>query len=218
MKGLLLDGFYAALGNERVFGGIMLAAGVAVVAVDNRVPTLLMGYVLLCIMGFALCAMASMRRGCASKWFRYKLTTPVRRRDIAVSGMLGQLAWLGVGLTLAALVMALSIRLHGDPFSDTTDGMMLFVMGVSVSLTADAVFYPLFYRWGEEKNEVILVVSLLTAICAMLAVVSLINRFFGSPMTLRQVMLGAAIMLAVASGAFVLSIPLSVRTLVQRQF
>ena len=45
-----------------------------------------------------------------------------------------------------------------------TDVFMLFVIGVGISLFMGAIFFPLFYVGGEERNEVFLVISLLCGI------------------------------------------------------
>ncbi len=43
MKGLLKNNFYATLSNVKVFFVVMLLLGVFVVAMDNKIPSLIIG-------------------------------------------------------------------------------------------------------------------------------------------------------------------------------
>lgn len=52
MKGLLKNNFYATLSNAKVFAAIMLLLGIFVVAMDNKIPSLIIGYMLLAMIGF----------------------------------------------------------------------------------------------------------------------------------------------------------------------
>ena len=79
MKGLLKNNFYATLSNAKVFAAIMLLLGIFVVAMDNKIPSLIIGYMLLAMIGFSLNSIASLRKESATKWSKYKLTTPVKR-------------------------------------------------------------------------------------------------------------------------------------------
>ena len=94
MRGLLRNNFYTALPNVKVFTGIAVLLGAFVVAMDNAVPSLVIGYMLLVIVGFSLISIASVRKESAEKWEKYKLTTPVKRTDIVLSFFMSQLLWL----------------------------------------------------------------------------------------------------------------------------
>lgn len=72
MKGLLKNNFYATLSNAKVFAAIMLLLGVFVVAMDNKIPSLIIGYMLLAMIGFSLNSIASLRKESATKWSKYK--------------------------------------------------------------------------------------------------------------------------------------------------
>lgn len=130
MKGLLKNNFYATLSNAKVFAAIMLLLGIFVVAMDNKIPSLIIGYMLLAMIGFSLNSIASLRKESATKWSKYKLTTPVKRSTIVQSYFLSLLLWLIVGMVFAGIGVALSIMLHGFPFDKDTDVFMLFVIGV----------------------------------------------------------------------------------------
>ncbi len=100
--------------------------------------------------------------------------------------------------------------LHGFPFDRNTDVFMLFVVGIGISLFMGAIFFPLFYLGGEERNEVLLVISVLCGTGLVMGLTSLINTLFPAPMTTIQIISGGVMILASALLAFVLSCPLTV--------
>lgn len=217
MKGLLKNNFYATLSNAKVFAAIMLLLGIFVVAMDNKIPSLIIGYMLLAMIGFSLNSIASLRKESATKWSKYKLTTPVKRSAILQSYFLSLLLWLIVGMVFAGIGVALSIMLHGFPFDKDTDVFMLFVIGVGISLFMGAIFFPLFYLGGEERNEVFLIISLLCGIGIVMGLSTLINTLFPK-MTAPQLICGGIAILACSLLVYVLSYPLTVSIFKKKEY
>ena len=218
MKGLLKNNFYATLSNAKVFAAIMLLLGIFVVAMDNKIPSLIIGYMLLAMIGFSLNSIASLRKESATKWSKYKLTAPVKRSAIVQSYFLSLLLWLVVGMVFAGIGVALSIMLHGFPFDRNTDVFMLFVVGIGISLFMGGIFFPLFYIGGEERNEVFLVISLLCGIGLVMGLTTLLNTLFPAPMTTMQIILGGAIIFACALLIFVISCPVTAYVYHKREY
>lgn len=172
----------------------------------------------LSMIGFSLNSIASLRKESATKWSKYKLTTPVKRSAIVQSYFLSLLLWLIVGMVFAGIGVALSIMLHGFPFDKDTDVFMLFVIGVGISLFMGAIFFPLFYVGGEERNEVFLVISLLCGIGFVMGLTTLINTLFPAPMTTMQIILGGVIIFACALLVFVISCPVTAYVYHKREY
>lgn len=210
MKGLLRNNFYTALSSVKAFSAVMLLLGVFVVAVDNRIPSLIIGYMLLVMIGFSLNSIASLRRENTSKWSKYKLTAPVKRSDIIESCFLSLLLWLSFGAVFAGTGVAASIMLHGFPFDRNTDVFMLFVVGIGISLFMAAVFFPLFYLGGEERNEVLLIISLLCGTGFVMGLTTFINTLFPAPMSTTQIILAGLVILTSAFLTFAASCLLTV--------
>lgn len=218
MKGLLKNNFYATLSNAKVFAVIMLLLGVFVVAIGKKDTSLMISYMLLAMIGFSFNSMASLRRENNGKWSTYKLTTPVKRSTIVQSYFLSLILWLVVGMAFAGIGAALSVMLHGFSFDRNTDIFMLFVAGVGISLLMGAIFFPLFYMGGEERNEVFLVISLLCGIGLVMGLTTLVNTLFPSPMTTMQILLGGAVIFVCALLAFVISCPITAYILYQKEY
>lgn len=210
MKGLLKNNFYATLSNVKTFSAVMLLSGIFVVLMDNKIPSLIIGYMLLGMIGFSLNSIASLRKESSGKWSQYKLTAPVKRSAIVQSYFLSLLLWLIVGMIFAGICVVLSIMLHGFPFDRDTDVFMLFVVGIGISLFMGAIFFPLFYLGGEERNEVFLVISLLCGIGIIMGITTIINTLFPTPMAAIQIILAGVIILASAFCVFLVSCPLTI--------
>lgn len=218
MRGLLINNYYAVRSNVKVFSIVMFLLGVFVVIIDNDTPAFIIGYMLLCMVGFSLNMFVALRKECACKWGKYKLTTPVKRSDIVKSYFISLLIWLLVGMIFAGAGVSISVLLHGFPFARNTDVLMLFVTGIGISFFMAAIFFPLFYFGGEEKNEVFLIISLLSAVGIITGLVRLINLFFGPKITTLQIILAAVILFASSLLAFILSYPATVILFKRKQY
>lgn len=178
----------------------------------------MISYMLLAMIGFSFNSIASLRKESNGKWSKYKLTTPVKRSTIVQSYFLSLFLWLVVGMVFAGIGAALSVMLHGFSFDRNTDIFMLFVAGVGISLLMGAIFFPLFYMGGEERNEVFLVISLLCGIGLVMGLTTLVNTLFPSPMTTMQILLGGAVIFVCALLAFVISCPITAYIFYQKEY
>lgn len=212
MKGLLKNNFYAALSSARVFSVIMLFLGIFVVVMDNTIPSLLTAYMVSAIIGFSANGIFALERENTSGWWKYKLNTPVSRKEIVGSYFIGFIPWLFVGIAFAGVCTVLSIVFHGFPFDRSVDVPIMFAAGISVSLFMGGIFFPLFYLGGDSVVEtVFLALSLFSGIGIVMGIVSLLNRLFGQEQTMGEILIGVCIMIGCGILAFVLSYPLSVR-------
>lgn len=210
MNGLLKNNFYASISNMKFFSIAMFLFGAFVVIVDNRIPSLLMGFTLSCIIGFSMNAAFALGKENASKWEKYKLMTPVKRNDIIKSYFISLLFCLLLGIIFAAIVISLSLLLHGFPFDKSTDILLLFITGIDISLFMGAFFFPLHYLGNDGQNEAVLIISLLCAILATMALIRFANWLLGPTVTLQKLLLGAAFMQIFGIVIFWLSYPFTV--------
>lgn len=218
MRGLLKNNFYVALPNAKVFSAVMVLLGIFVVAMDNKIPSLIIGYMLSVIIGFAFNSILSAGKESATKWNKHKLTAPVKRADIVKSSFVSQLLWMIVGMAFAGTCAVLSITLHGFPFDKETDVFMLFVLGIGISLFMGSVFFPLFFLGGEERCEVFSIISLFCGIGIIMGLVTLVNMIFPPHMTTKQILLSGGMMLLCGILAFSLSYPLTVGVFQKKEY
>ena len=93
----------------------------------------------------------------------------------------------------------------------------LFVVGIGISLFMGAIFFPLFYLGGEERNEVFLIISLLCGIGIVMWLSTLINTLFPK-MTAPQLICGGIAILACSLLVYVLSYPLTVSIFKKKEY
>lgn len=214
MKGLLKNNFMAVYVNARMFFLFMLILGIYVILFSDQ--AFLVVYAMIGMIGFSVIAIAVTRNEYASKWWKFKLTLPVRRSDIVKSLFFNQLIWLLVGTLFAGVGLGLAWLLHGCPFDYYIDILSMFALGISMSLFAGAIFFPLFYVGGEERSEVILVIALLCAFCLDWAIITIYNEIqvFGTASSL----VGVTVLTMCSLLAFVLSCPLSAAIFKRREY
>lgn len=190
MTGLIRNNLYTALASTKWLAALVLVFGVITIVLDNDRQTPLIVFSVLCPIVLSTNAIASLRKESTSKWHKYKLTAPVTRRKIIKSYFLSQLFWILAGVLPAGACIGLSVLFHGFPFYQNTDVLMVFVVGISASLLIGAIFYPLFYLGGEERNEAVLAISLIGATGLLIGMVSILNLLFGPKPELLELLLG----------------------------
>lgn len=214
MKGLLKNNFYATLPGAKTLILVMVLVGAFIAAVISQ--SLLIAYIVLGIIGFSEAALGIVKDEFSSKWGKYKLTLPVKRAEIIKSQFLNQLLWMAVGIFFAITVTALSWLLHGSLFDVPLDIVTTFVMGISMSLFAGALFFPLFYCFGEERGSVLIGLSLVCSFGFDYAIVTLFN-YYAKPGP-QKPLLGIIILMTASLLAFGLSYPLTVRIFQRREY
>ena len=92
----------------------------------------------------------------------------------------------------------------------------MFVLGISISLFMGAIFFPLFYLGGAERNEVFLIISLLCAIGIDLVIVTVVNDLTEPGIT--SILTGLVVLSASSLLAFVLSYPLTLSIFKRKEY
>lgn len=180
MKGLLLNEFYSAVGNIKLFLFIALAAAISLIVTGS--PTAQELFVYITITALSVNAVVSFRKDAVSKWDKYEITMPVQRKDIVRSKYLSYLFWLLFGTLLALTVTILAVIIHKTAACLPGTGALpsMFNLGIGISLLTGALFYPLSYRFGIDKSETILIISIISAILLSIVTLNILNRYIPS--------------------------------------
>lgn len=218
MIGLLRSNIYAFYANVRLMMGILIVLGLFVIAMDNTIPSLLIGYELISIVGCSAGTLIGMRREGDSKWEMYQLTLPVRRKQVVASYYCSQLYGALIGIGFANAVFGLSVVFHGFPFDRGVDPVVLMAAGLSVSLWMSGVFFPLSYLAGRERKEVVLMGSIGIGIGAVLVTSTMLNRWLGTNQTNAEILLGCGVMLGISIIAMAISYPLTVYLFMKKEY
>lgn len=180
MKGLFLNTYYSSIGNMKLFSLLVLAAAAVVVATGN--PTAQELFVYLTVTALSVNAVVSSRKDASSKWNKYEITMPLRRKEIIQCKYLSYGFWVMAGTAFALVITVVTLILHKGsnlPYG-VSNLFSVFVLGIGISILTGSLFYPLSYLAGIEKSETILFISILSAIGISIAVLNLLNRFLDS--------------------------------------
>lgn len=206
MKGLLRNQFYGALGSAVVLLVFFVAIGIGLLISGNA--SLLNIYVLVAATAFAFNAVSGFRKEASSKWSKYELATPVRRKEIVKSRFISHTLWVLAGVMLSALFVVLTLSIHGNIYFyyDVRDPLMLFCCGTGIALLMGAFFYPSIYLLGTDKSEIIMIISLLGSVGITVGIIWMLNAAYDFQLvTDAEFYLNVAIYMAIVLVSFVLS-------------
>lgn len=147
MRGLLLNNLYSLQYNIRLSLGISLF--LALISFAGVEHSALNAIIAAQIMVFVVTIGASLQADEASKWNRFEITLPVRRRTVIHAKYLSFLLLILMG-TAASLVTMAIIYVKGADIS----GWSLsagYTFGLSLSLSLLAIYYPVILKFGIEK-------------------------------------------------------------------
>ena len=91
MKGLLKNNFYGVIENLKIALAFVMLVGVLLLITGEA--TLLSAFSLIAPPIIALLMVSCVRKESASKWEKYKLTLPVRRKAIIESQYISHTIW-----------------------------------------------------------------------------------------------------------------------------
>ena len=181
MKGLIRNNFYTVEGSLKSTLLISLIAAVvlAIVAMYNSDSGfLLSGIIGGNLAGFGALAMTAIQKDAASKWNKFELTMPVRRRDVITARYISCLLYVLIGIVMA-LVSAL-------PFHLATGALNLerlsygFVFGWGFALSMPTFVIPLVLILGTDKTEPIIVVSIIAGLVLFFGYSAVCSPFFSN--------------------------------------
>ena len=207
MIGLLRNNFYGMIGNIKLLLAFFIVFGGALLITGNY--TLLSAFTLLTGPTFALLSFSCLRKETASKWNKYKLSLPVKRKDIIKSQFLSHIAWTAFGVLIATAVIALTVLIHGNKFFyyGFRDAITLLIGSGVLALFIGAISYPMFYLWDAEGNEAIIAISIIASIGITTGLSWLVNAIngFNNQITDFEYYMSVIFILAIAIVIFALS-------------
>lgn len=128
MKGLLKNNFYGVIENLKIALAFVMLVGVLLLITGEA--TLLSAFSLIAPPIIALLMVSCVRKESASKWEKYKLTLPVRRKAIIESQYISHTIWSISGIVIVAVFMTLTVFIvmegaDAHPVSSYPDTVML---------------------------------------------------------------------------------------------
>lgn len=179
MIGLLKNNFYSTLGSLKLFLGFLLLLSVSVFITGNSI--LLFAFAAISAPGLSLLSISGLRKESASKWYKHKLNFPVKRKEIVNSFYISHAVWTILGTILTTAIFSITVIVHGNNYFDLglRDAITLITASGVISLVVGAIFCPLFYYFGAEKTEVLIVIGFAGAVGFLMLLTWIINLMNG---------------------------------------
>ena len=114
MRGLLINNFYGIAENVKIFVGVIVFAGVVFSILGDASMVSAFSFIPAPVM--AILAVSCLRKESASRWCQYKLTLPVRRKDIVKSQYISHVVCGAAGCAAVALFLTVSVLIHGNVY------------------------------------------------------------------------------------------------------
>lgn len=180
MTGLLRNNFYAAAGSAKIIIFLLGMAGAGLLITGNAI--LFVAFALSSATLLSLNAASSIRKESATKWNKYVLTTPVKRKDIIKSRYISHTLYAMAGIAIPFVFVIFAILIHGNNFFyyEVRDPVAMFSLGLGIALFWGAFFYPAVYFFGTDKNEIMILISLLAAAGVTFGITAVLNAKTGS--------------------------------------
>ena len=179
MKGLLKNNFMGVIENLKLLFPLTIIFGIIVSVTGNA--SLLSIYSLSIAPILSILVVLCMRKETLSKWYKYKLSLPVKRNDIVQSYYISHLCWCIGGMAIVTFFMLLTVIVHGNQYFQYgfRDAISLIFGGGILALFIGSFFYPLYYFFGVEKIEMTAIISLVISVAVIVGISLLINIFIG---------------------------------------
>lgn len=180
MKGLLKNNLYGVIENIKIVFAFITLLGMALLFTGEA--SLLNIFSLIVAPVVAVLTISCLRKESSSKWSKYKLTLPVKRKEIVKSQYISHFLISLAGMLTVALFILLTVLIHGNQYFyyGFRDAVTLILLGGILSILIGAIAYPLYYLWGAERTEIILVLSVVLSIAVIMGLSIFVNFFTGS--------------------------------------
>ena len=180
MKGLLKNNLYGVIENIKIVFAFITLLGMALLFTGEA--SLLNIFSLIVAPVVAVLTISCLRKESSSKGSKYKLTLPVKRKEIVKGQYISHFLISLAGMLTVALFILLTVLIHGNQYFyyGFRDAVTLILLGGILSILIGAIAYPLYYLWGAERTEIILVLSVVLSIAVIMGLSIFVNFFTGS--------------------------------------
>lgn len=165
MKGLLRNNFYSIAGSLKIAVVVSLIAIilVAIIGFFYQIgDTLLLSVIGGILGGFGGLAADAIKKDVNCKWNRFEVTMPITRKNIISARYLSFLLYILIGLSLATLGVLLFFIATGSMDLEVLNYTFVFV--IAFALLIPTFIYPLVLIFGSDKNEILIIISVVLAL------------------------------------------------------
>lgn len=163
MKGLIRNNFYTVEGSLKVTLLLSLVATI-VLAIVGKITAdsgSLFGLIISGNLGgFGALSMTVMQKDAASKWNKFELTMPVRRKDVVTARYISCMLCVLIGIVMALINVLVFYLATGAVHPERMDyGVVFGSLGLALSMPTFMI--PLVMIFGTDKTDSFMFVSII---------------------------------------------------------
>jgi hypothetical protein len=196
MKGLFLDNFYKTIdGMKMLLFTLFLIGAIIIGFVENQL--IVQAYIFIIFSSISLFSLASIRKDGDTRWNKYEITLPVKRKTIIKCKYLSFIFWIFIALIMAAVFTVIVVIMKGDKYFDfgMRDILTLFYIAIALVIQMSSFYFVGLYSLGFEKSDIMVILSLIIAIGFTVLSVGILNVANVGIETGRTILLVASIFL-----------------------
>ncbi|GAA0071073.1 hypothetical protein UT300003_25970 [Clostridium sardiniense] len=167
MKGLIRNNFYSVGSSLRWTIAFCIVVNVAVIIGAMRFPSN-DGFLSILMIGqigaFVGLTGTALQKDNTSNWSKYEKTLPVKIRNVVMARYISFLIFSVIGILLATLTVVLFSVISAQPTNLEGVGYG-YSFGIIFALLVPAFLYPLVLKFGADKSEIMLCISVAITLC-----------------------------------------------------
>ena len=167
MKGLIRNNFYTVEGSLKATLLFSLIAAIVLPIVTRGTSDSgnLFAMIISGILGsFGALTMTTIQKDAASKWNKFELTMPVRRKNVITARYIACMLYVLLGICMALVcVLAFYLATGALSLERMSNG---FVFGWGFALSMPTFMIPLVLILGTDKTEPIMVISIVAGLAS----------------------------------------------------
>lgn len=186
MKGLIRNNFYSMESNMKM--AFVIAALLALTPLLVKNPVFLPMIIAIQIFVFVANTGTSLHADETAKWNKYEITLPIKRSTVIGAKYVTFAILIFCGLLMSVITFAFA------GVSELVLNMNTIIWGyeygVILAMTTTALMYPMMLKFGTEKSELIMLVSV-GMVVGMMLFVAMILSGVTNGMNMRHPLVGA---------------------------
>ena len=218
MKGLIRNNFYSVGSTLKwtvafcIFINIMVIIGIVRFPNNNGLlPTLMLGQ----IGAFVGLTGTALQKDNTSKWSKYERTLPVKISDVVMARYISFLMFSAIGILLATVTVLLFSVISNQPVN-IERVVYGYSFGIVFSLLVPALLYPLVLKFGADKSEIMLMISVLITMISFVSGSAILIPYMNNLENANMIYRVACIVISVV--AFILSYFISVHIYKRKEY
>ncbi|MDO5519791.1 MAG: ABC-2 transporter permease [bacterium] len=167
MKGLIRNNFYSVNSALKWSIAVCIILNIAVLIGVIHFPNInvFLPILMLAQMGaFVGLTGTALQKDNTSKWSKYERTLPVKISDMVMARYISFLIFSLIGMLLASITVVIFWVVSAQAVSVESVGFG-YSFGIVFSLLVPALLYPLVLKFGADKSEILLMISVVIIMC-----------------------------------------------------